>query len=87
MQIEQNDQKITQTIMKIRIEKSVGAKMKKIQSHLDFKLNQRINLIQSYAKAVEHQDSKKLNSISLMSLISRQYKDQNAFEITSSSNL
>ena len=44
-QIEQNDQKRTETIMKSRIEKSIDAKMSKIQLHLDSKLNQMMNLI------------------------------------------
>ena len=37
-QVEQNDQK-KQTIIKSRIEKSIDAKTKKIQAHLDTKLN------------------------------------------------
>ena len=70
-QIEQNDQKRMQTIMKSRIEKSIDAKIKKIQSHLDSKLNQMMNLIQSRGKTAKNQDSKNSNSISLISLISR----------------
>ena len=38
-QIERDNQQKTQTIMKSRTEKSIDAKIKKIQSHLDSKLN------------------------------------------------
>ena len=44
-QSEQNDQQQTQTIMKSRIEKVIDAKINKIQSHLNSKLNQMMNLI------------------------------------------
>ena len=39
--------------MKTRIEKSIDAKRKKFQSHLDLKLNQMMNLILSSAKTVK----------------------------------
>ena len=58
-----------------RIEKIIDAKMKKIQSHLESKFNQMINLIQSRKKTAENQVSKNCNSNSLISLILRQYKD------------
>ena len=72
--------------MKSRIEKSIDAKMKKIQSHLNSKLNQMINLIQSRIKIVESQNSKNSNTTSIILLILRQFKDQNASKIPSSSN-
>ena len=70
-QFDQNNQKRVQTIMKTRIEKSINAKIKKIQLYLDLKLNQMMNLIQSRVKTVENQDSKNSNSNSLISLILR----------------
>ena len=71
-QDKQNNQQKTQTIMKSRIEKFINAKMKKIQSHLKFKLNQMMNLIQSRIKIVESQYS---NATSIILLILRQFKD------------
>ena len=38
--------------MKSRIEKSIDAKMKKIQAYLDAKLNQMMNAIQLRAKTI-----------------------------------
>ena len=74
-QIEQNDQQRMQTTMKSRIEKSIETKMKKIQSHLDSKLNQMMHLIQPRIKIVESQNSKNSNLNSIILLILRQYKD------------
>ena len=72
--------------MELRIEKSIDAKMEKIQSHLDSKLNQMINLIQPCTKIVESQNSKNSNSISTIPLIPRQYKDHVVSKNASSSN-
>ena len=86
VQIEQNDQQKTQTIMKSRIEKTINAKMKNIQSHLDSKLNQIINLIQLRTKIVESQNSKNSNATPTILLILRQFKDYNASKNLSSLN-
>ena len=69
-----------------RIEKTIDAKMEKIQSHLESKLNQMMNLIQPRGKTTENQVSKNSNPNSLIPSIPRQYKDQNASKIASSSN-
>ena len=61
--------------------------MKKIQSHLDSKLNQMMNLIQSRIKIVESQNSKNSNSNSIISLIFKQYKDYILFKNAATSNL
>ena len=84
-QVEQNDQK-KQTTMESRIEKSIDAKMEKIQAHLDTKLNQMINTIQPRAKTINDQNSKNSNSTSVIPLIPRQYKDHNTSKNTSTSN-
>ena len=68
------------------IKKTIDAKMKKIQSHLESKLNQTMNLIQPRGITAENQGSKSSNFSSLISLIPIQYKDQNASKIASSSN-
>ena len=49
--------------------------------------NQIINAIQSRAKTANDQNSKNWNSTSVISKISRQYKDHNTAKNTSSSNL
>ena len=85
-QVEQNNQK-KQTIMKPHIEKSIDAKIKKIQAHLNAKLNRIINAIQSCAKTINDQNSKNSNSISVIPLIPRQYKNHNISKNTSTSNL
>ena len=72
--------------MKSCIEKSANAKIKKIQSHLDSKLNQMINLIYLRTKIINDQNSKNSNSTSVISLISRQYRNRNTSRNTSSSN-
>ena len=64
--------------MKSHIEESIDAKMKKIQSHLDSKLNQMMNLIQPRTKIVESQSSKNSNATSTILLIPRQFKNHNA---------
>ena len=87
VKIEQNNQHKTQTIMKSRIEKFIDVKMKKIQSHLDSKLNQIMHLVQSRTKIVESQNSKNSNFNSIILLISRQFEDHNASKNASSSNL
>ena len=64
--------------IEVRIEKIIGEKMRKIQSHLNKKLNQMMKLIQSGSKTTSMsnvQNSKNLNSSTLIPLISRQYKD------------
>ena len=72
--------------MKSHIKKSIDAKMKKIQSHLDSKLNQMMNLIQSCTKIVESQNSKNSNATSTILLILRQFKNHNTSKNASSSN-
>ena len=67
--------------IEVRIEKIIDEKMKKIQSHLNKKLNQMMKLIQSRLKTTSMlnvQNSKNSNSNTLISLISRNYKNQNA---------
>ena len=73
--------------MKSGIEKSIDAKMKKIQSYLNSKLNQMMNLIQSRIKIVESESSKNSNATLIIILILRQLKDQNTSKNASSSNL
>ena len=72
--------------MKSRIEKSIDVKIKKIQAHLDAKLNQMINAIHLRAKTINDQNSKNSNSTSVISLIPRQYKNHNTSKNTSTSN-
>ena len=73
--------------MKSHIEKFIEAKIKKIQLHLDSKLNQMMNLIQSHTMIVESQHSKNSNLISIILLTLRQFKHDNASKNASSSNL
>ena len=61
-------------MLKSYIEKFIDAKMKKIQSHLDSKLNQMMNLI-SRTEIVKSQSSKNSNATSIILFILRQFKD------------
>ena len=65
----QNNQEKTQTIMKLGTEKFIDAKMQKIHSYLNSKLNQMINMIQSRIKIVKSQNSKNSNATSIILLI------------------
>ena len=68
--------------IEVHIEKTIDEKMEKIQSLLDKKLNQMINLIQPRTSTSNVQIAQNSNAIPL---IPRQYKDQNAFKNASSS--
>ena len=68
--------------IEVHIEKTIDEKMEKIQSLLDKKLNQMINLIQPRTSTSNVQIAQNSNAIPL---IPRQYKDQNASKNVSSS--
>ena len=66
--------------IEMRIEKTIDEKMRKIQTHLNKKLNQMMNLIQSRTSETNVQTSQNVNTISL---ISRQKSNTNRSSSTS----
>ena len=66
--------------IEMRIEKTIDEKMRKIQTHLNKKLNQMMNLIQSRTSETNVQTSQNVNTISL---ISRQKSNINRSSSTS----
>ena len=70
----------------MQIEKTIDERMKKTQSHLNKKLNQIMNLIQSRTSAINDQTSQKAQisqNVNTISLISRQKSNINRTFLTS----